>query len=154
MIHLSFNAPAPGAPWRKTWDSVSRVDTENISEMDLRYKHFGASVDMTIGDVEIISKNRFVTLVDLALSISHAIGRLSAGEDAALGFTESEEVIHLRRDGDLVEISSTKRPFVVSVENGELVRAFEGFLEGVHSHLTTSFPGLIENPVIRRLSPR
>ncbi|MEU0570856.1 hypothetical protein ABZ297_36430 [Nonomuraea sp. NPDC005983] len=120
--------------------------------MELRYKYFGANVELIVDDIEIISKKKFVTLVDLALSVSHAAKRLSSGEDAALGFTESEEVILLRRDGDLVTISSSKRHWRVSAVHEELSDAFNGFVRQVHSRLIDDIPELAANPVIQRLS--
>ncbi|GGL66774.1 hypothetical protein GCM10010129_07750 [Streptomyces fumigatiscleroticus] len=93
MIHLSFSLPEPGSPWRRTWEVAKQGDPAGLAEIDLRYKFFGVNVEMVVDDVEIISKRRFVTLVDLALSLSHAERRISSGEDAAFGFTESEEVV-------------------------------------------------------------
>ncbi|MET7528808.1 hypothetical protein [Streptomyces goshikiensis] len=85
-------------------------DPAGLAEIDLRYKYFGLNVEMVVGGVEVISKRRFVTLVDLALSLSQAERCISSGGDATFGFTESEEVIHLRCDGELIAVTSSKRP--------------------------------------------
>ncbi|WP_125506288.1 MULTISPECIES: hypothetical protein [unclassified Streptomyces] len=154
MIHLSFSLPEPGSPWLKTWDSAKQGDPAAITEMDLRYKHFGVNFELTVGDVEIVSKKRFVTLVDLALSLSGVVNRISSGDDAAFGFTESEEVIHLRRDGDLVVVSSSMRPAQASVERQEVVGEIVRFLRAVHSRLVAEIPELSANPVIRRFSSK
>ncbi|WP_421110448.1 hypothetical protein [Streptomyces sp. NEAU-S77] len=151
MIHLSFFPPELDSPWRRTWDAVKQGDPVAISEIDLRYKCFGVNAEMVVNGVEVISKSGFVTLVDLALSLSHVRQRISSGEDAAFGFTESEEVIHLRRDGGLISLSSSAQPWQVSVEPGELADAISGFLREAHSRLVADVPDLVANPVIRRL---
>ncbi|MGW0086564.1 hypothetical protein [Streptomyces sp. NPDC003393] len=153
MISLSFSLPEPDSPWHGTWEGAKQGDPAGITEMDLRYKHFGVNVEMVADGVEIISKRRFVTLVDLALSLSHAQRRILAGEDAAFGFTESEEVIYLRVDGDLASVSSSKRPWRVTVEREELAGAFSEFLREAYSRLTSEIPGLAANSVIQQLSP-
>jgi hypothetical protein len=153
VIHLSFSVPEPGSPWRDTWDGARDGDPARIAEIDLLYKHFGVNVEMTVDDVEVISRRRFVTLVDLALSLDHAARRLSSGEDAAFGFTESEEVVHLRRDGALVHVTSTKRPWQVTAGTEELTGAFSGFVREAYARLTSEIPGLAGNPVVRRLLP-
>ena len=153
MIHLSFSLPEPGSPWLKTWDNARQCNPAVIAEMDLRYKYFGVNFELVVGDIEVVSKKRFVTLVDLALSLSGAVKRISSGDDAAFGFTESEEVIHLRRDGDLVTVSSSMRPVQVSVRREELVDEFVRFLRAAHSRLAAEVPGLSANPVIQQFSP-
>ncbi|MEU9946068.1 hypothetical protein [Streptomyces lavendulae] len=153
MIRLSFSLPEPGSPWRRTWEEVKQRDPVDISEMDLRYKYFGVNVEMAVGDVEVVSKRRFVTLVDLALSFSRAERCISSGEDAAFDFTESEEIIHLQCDGDLVAVTSSKRPWRVNVEREELASAFSSFLLEAHLRLTSEVPGLDANPVIRQILP-
>ncbi|MGX2993298.1 hypothetical protein JNUCC64_03225 [Streptomyces sp. JNUCC 64] len=153
MIHLSFSPPGADSPWRKTWEAARQVGPANIAEIDLRYNYFGANVEMVIDGVEVISKRRFVTLVDLAFSLSQVVNRISVREDAAFGFTESEEVIHLRFDGDRVFVSSSKRDWRIPVEPGEVVDGFAVFLREVYSCLTSEIPGLGENPVIRKILP-
>jgi hypothetical protein len=153
VINLSFSLPESGSPWIQTWDSAKQSDPAAITEMDLRYKYFGVKFELTVDGVEIVSKARFVTLVDLALSLTVVVDRISSGQDAAFGFTESEEVIHLFQDGDLVTVSSSSRPVQASVERGELVGAFVQFLRRAHSRLTAEVPDLFANPVIQRFSP-
>jgi hypothetical protein len=152
VIHLSFSLPEPGSPWLKTWDSAKKGDPAAISEIDLRYKYFGVNFELVVGDVEIVSKKRFVTLVDLTLSLSSVLERVSSGQDAAFDFTENEEVIHLRRDGDLVAVSSSTRPVQASVESEELVGEVVQFLRTAHSRLVAEIPELSANPVIQRFS--
>ncbi|WP_260634842.1 hypothetical protein [Streptomyces angustmyceticus] len=154
MIHLSFSLPDPGSPWWRTWEEAKQADPGGIAEIDLRYKYCGVNVEMIVDGVEVISKRRFVTLTDLALSLSHVGRRISAGEDAAFGFTEGEEVIHLRRNGDRIVVSSSKRSWQVTVEPEALARAFSDFLRDAYSCLTSEIPGLIANPVIQRISPK
>ncbi|WDO04695.1 hypothetical protein ME763_03035 [Streptomyces murinus] len=153
MIHFSFKVPNAGSPWRDTWDRAFQVNPATISEMDLCYKYFGVTVDLAVDEVEIISSEGHVTLVDLALSLCHALSRLSAGEDTAIGFTEDDEVIRLRRETDLVAITSSKHQWQVSVEQEELVGAFVDFLREAHARLTVNIPGLADNPVVQRFSP-
>ncbi|MFG3437737.1 hypothetical protein ACGF0J_10905 [Nonomuraea sp. NPDC047897] len=154
MIYLTFKVPSAESPWRKTWDSVNQVDPGELNEIDIRYKYFGANVHLLIDDVEVVSKKRFVTLVDFALSISHAVKRLSSGEDAAIGFTESEEVIRLHSDDSLVAISSSKHSWEVSVDREEFIVVLTDFLRQVHSRLMAEFPWLAADPVIQRFSVR
>lgn len=154
MIRLSFTPPAPESPWRRTWEDAKQGDPACLTEMDLRYKYFGANVELVVDGQEVISARRFVTLVDLALSLAHAMRRISAGEDAAIGFTESEEVIHLRRDGEeRIAVTSSKQPWAASVGSEELLGAFSGFVRDAYARLTAEIPGLGANQVIRRLSP-
>ncbi|GAA0386232.1 hypothetical protein [Streptomyces luteireticuli] len=153
MIHLSFSLPESSSPWRRTWEEAKQVDPAGIAEIDLRYKHFGVNVELIVDGVEVISKRRFVTLVDLALSLSHVKRRISSGEDAAFGFTESEEVIHLCREDDLVVVTSSKRSWRVTVEPEELANSFSSFLREAHSRLISEVPGLAANPAIRQFLP-
>ncbi|WP_159391226.1 hypothetical protein [Streptomyces viridochromogenes] len=81
------------------------------------------------------------------------MSRLSSGEDAAIGFTEDDEVIRLRREDGLVEITSSKHQWRVSVEREGLVGAFGDFLREVHACLAENVSGLADNPVIKRFSP-
>ncbi|GAA0927058.1 MULTISPECIES: hypothetical protein [Streptomyces] len=153
MIHLSFSLPEPGSPWQRTWEKAKQGDPASLAEVDLRYKYFSVNVEMVIDGVEVISKRRFVTLVDLALSLSHAKKCISSREDAAFGFTESEEVIYLQCDGDLIVVTSSKRSWQVTAERKELVSAFSGFLREAYSCLTSEIPGLVANPVLRQILP-
>ncbi|MCX4774487.1 hypothetical protein [Streptomyces sp. NBC_01285] len=153
MIHLSFYLPESGSAWRKTWDAAKQGDPAAATEMDLRYKYFGANFELAVDDTEVVSRTRFVTLVDLALSLSGAAKRISLGEDAAFGFTESDEVIQLCQDGDLIAVSSSKRPVQAFVGREELVREILIFLREAHSRLITEIPGLSANPVIQRIHP-
>ncbi|MEV6669349.1 hypothetical protein [Streptomyces sp. NPDC051162] len=152
MINLSFSLPEPASPWRRTWDGAKQGDPAGIAEIDLRYKYFGVNVEMVVDDVEIISKKRFVTLVDLALSLRGVVERISRGEDAAFGFTESEEVIRLRQAGDSISVSSSKKPEQASVASGELLEKISEFLQSAHSRLVEEIPELGENLIVRRIT--
>jgi hypothetical protein len=77
--------------------------------------------------------------------------RISSGENAAFGFTESDEVIPLRHDGELNAVTSSKRPWRVTVRRDELATAFSGFIREAHSRLS-EVPGLVANPVIAQMS--
>ncbi|MHA6759590.1 hypothetical protein [Streptacidiphilus sp. PAMC 29251] len=152
MIDFSFSLPESSSPWRRTWDEAKQGDPTGLAEIDLRYKYFGVNVEMVMNDVEIISKRRFVTLVDLALSLRGVVERISHGEDAAFGFTESEEVISLRQVGDSISVSSSKKPGQASVARGELLEKISGFLQSARSQLIEEIPELDGNPVIRRIA--
>ncbi|MDH6710058.1 hypothetical protein P3T27_006807 [Kitasatospora sp. MAA19] len=152
MIHLSFSLPESASPWRRTWDGAKQGDPAGIAEIDLRYKYFGVNVEMVVDDVEIISKKRFVTLVDLALSLRAVVERISHGEDAAFGFTESEEVISLRQTGGSISVSSSKKPGQALVATGELLEKISEFLQSAHSRLVEEIPELDENPIVRRIT--
>lgn len=151
MIHLSFSLPEPASPWRRTWDGAKQGDPAGLAEIDLRYKYFGVNVEMVIGGVEIISKKRFVTLVDLALSLRGAVERISRGEDAEFGFTESEEVIRLSQAGESILVGSSKKQEQASVARNELLAEFSEFLRSAHSQLIEEIPELRENPAIRMI---
>ncbi|MEV7026542.1 hypothetical protein [Kitasatospora sp. NPDC093558] len=152
MIHLSFSLPEPASPWHETWDDARRGDPSGISEGDLRYRYFGVNVEMIVDSVEIISKRRFVTLVDLALSLRGVAERISRGEDAAFDFTESEEIISFRRAGDSISVGSSRRPGRGSVAPGELLEKISEFLKSAHSRLVEEIPGLDENVTVRRIA--
>lgn len=150
-MQLSFSLPESASPWSATWDEAKRHDPPGISEIDLRYKYFGVNVEMSVSDVEIISKKGFVTLVDLALSLRGVVERVSRGEDAAFGFTESDEVINLRQAGDSISVSSSKEPGQASVARAELLEKISDFLRSAHSKLVEEIPQLNENPIIQRI---
>ncbi|MFI2661849.1 hypothetical protein [Micromonospora carbonacea] len=152
MIQLSFSLPVVGSPWLKTWDDVKGIDPAAIGEMDLRYKYFGVNFELTVGDVEIIPKGRFVTLVDLALSLSVVVERVSSGQDAAFGFTESEEVVHLRLNGDSVLVSSSKSSARALVDRKNLVDEIDKLIRAAYSRLVAEYPELSANPVVRRFA--
>ncbi|QTR02720.1 hypothetical protein J7S33_27330, partial [Saccharothrix algeriensis] len=154
VIHFSFEVPGAGSFWRDTWDKArQRVGPAAISETDLCYKYFGVRAELVVNGVEVISGRGHRTLVDLALCLRHAVNSLSSGEDSAISFTENDEVIRLRCEGDRVVITSSKRDWRVAVDREELVGAFVEFLREAHSCLTGFIPGLVDNPVIREFSP-
>jgi hypothetical protein len=152
MIHLSFSLPESASPWHRTWDEAKQGDPAGIVEIDLRYKYFGVNVEMVVGDVEIISKKRFVTLVDLALALRGVVERISRGEDAEFGFTESEEVVSIRQDGASISVSSSKKTGQASVARGELLEKISEFLQSAHSRLIEEIPELDDNPTVRRIA--
>ncbi|MFJ2896190.1 hypothetical protein ACIO87_15085 [Streptomyces sp. NPDC087218] len=104
-----------------------------------------------MGDVEMISKRRFVTLADLALSISGVVARIARGEDAVFGFTESEDVIRLHQDAGFVSVESSRTGKCVSVSRDELIEELSRFLREAHSTLIGEVPLLDGNPTIRRV---
>ncbi|MFI9157523.1 hypothetical protein [Kitasatospora aureofaciens] len=151
MIKLSFSVPEPASPWRRTWEAAVQGDPAAIPEIDLRYKCFAVNVELVVNGVEIISKRRFVTLVDLALSLCAVSERISRGEDASFGFTESEDVIAVRRVGEMVSISSSKRQEQATTPSDELLSELSGFIQAAYSKLVGEIPRLAENPVIQRI---
>jgi hypothetical protein len=152
MIRLSFDLPETGSPWFRTWDGARQGDPADIAEIDLRYKYFGVNVEMVVDDVEVISKTGFVTLVDLALSLRGVVDRISRGEDAAFGFTESDEVVRLRQAGGRISVSSSEKPEQASVTREELLEKISEFLQSAHLRLVDEIPRLAENPVVRRIA--
>lgn len=154
MVNLSFTLPVPSSPWRRTWEAAAgQGDPSAIPETDLRYKYFAVNAELTVSDVEIISKTRFVTLVDLALSVRGVVERLSNGEDASLGFTESAEVIRFRGSGATVSITSSKSTNrAAATTRTDLLAELGRFLHAAHSRLVEEIPALSDNPVIRRLA--
>ena len=153
MITISFELPGPDSPWRRTWDDARRGGAARLDEMELRYKFFAANVELIVDGVEFISRRRFVTLVDLALSISNVVKRVSNGGDASFGFTESEEVVRVTREGDLVSLSSSSRPEMVSLPVGRLIDECRDFLHSAYSRMVAEVPELGDNPVIQRILP-
>ncbi|MEU6759850.1 hypothetical protein [Streptomyces sp. NPDC046685] len=121
--------------------------------MDLRYKYFGVRAEMIVNNVEVVSKSGFVTLVDLALSVAWAVKRLAVGQDAAFNFTEGAEIIRLRHEGNLITLSSSLKPWTVSVGREQLVEALGEFLRKAHTCLVSDVPELAGNAVIQRFSP-
>lgn len=152
-MNLSFSLPEPLSPWRRTWEQAKNGDPADIAEIDLRYKYFGVNVEMFVDDTEIISKSRFVTLVDLALSLHGVLDRISRGEDAAFGFTESEEVISFHQLGTNVAVSSSKRTIQASVPRDELLDTLSSFLYAAHARLVEEISELSRNPVIKKILP-
>src|SRR5512139_1901607 len=151
MIHISFNLPDPESPWRKTWDDLKALDSAKVGEMDLRYKYCGVRLGFIVDGAEVVSPSRYVTLIDLALAFSFALRRMSSGEDAAFGFTESDEVIHLRQGDGCVHISSSEKTDTFSAGGDELADELRSFVRAAYSTLLEEVPGLSANPIIQRL---
>jgi hypothetical protein len=151
MVSSSFDLPVPSSPWRRTWQAAERGDPSAIPEIDLRYKYFGVNAELVAGGVRIISKDGFVTLVDLALSLCRVAERLSRGENASFGFTEREEVISFHLDGETVTITSSKNPQPAVAARGELLAELRTFVRTAHARLVGEIPALAGNPVINRL---
>lgn len=151
MIILSISLPDSESPWQITWDDAKVKGPATLSETDLRYKYFGVGFRLTVGDIEIIPKGRVVTLVDLVFSLSFAVERISSGQDAAFGFTESDEVIRLRQEGDSVIVSSSKSSVQGSVSREEFLGEVARFLRAAYSRLVAEVPELSVNPTIQRL---
>jgi hypothetical protein len=149
---MSFALPGPDSPWLKTWERAKDSNPITLGEMDLRYKYFGVNIELIVGDVEIVSKTGFVTLVDLALSLTQVVQQLASGQDAAFGFTESEEVIHLRQRGDTVEVDSSSSSKHGSANREEVGQEIVRFVRAAHARLVTEIPQLSENPIIQRIS--
>ncbi|MFC5266706.1 hypothetical protein ACFPJ1_31710 [Kribbella qitaiheensis] len=123
-----------------------------LTETDLCYKYFAVAMEFDVDGVDVVRKGRFVTLVDMALGIQYAGRRISAGEDASIGFTEHEEVIHFRRGtGDEIVATSSVRSVVAVVDGAELVGAFGMFVRDAYLRLVAECPGLVANPTVRRL---
>jgi hypothetical protein len=154
MISLSFSLPDASSPWRATWDDAKSKDPASLGETTLRYKFFGVSFRLATRDTEIFPEGRIVTLVDLALSLSFAVNRISSGQNAAFGFTETDEVIHLSQSENSLTVSSTKNPTVVSVSRQEFVDETARFVQAAYSRLTSEIPELSKNPVVQRLRLR
>ncbi|MET8824956.1 hypothetical protein ABZX40_24745 [Streptomyces sp. NPDC004610] len=95
-----------------------------------------------------------MTLVDLVLSHFRTVQCISSGEGAVFDFTESEEVIQLCCDGDLVAVALSNHSWRVAVEGEWLRRAFSEFRRDAYAILTPEIPGLAANPVIRRIVPQ
>ncbi|MFY1598257.1 hypothetical protein [Micromonospora sp. WMMD737] len=151
VIQLDFSVPKPGSAWRETWRLRDGSDPATVSEMDLRYKYFGAQVDFAIDDMTVISKVGHVTLVDLALALRHAEGRLSSGEDAAFGFTESSKVVRLEGPGPVISVRPSVSSESAQVSRQQLVPALATFRESVYQRLIVEVPGLEGNPTIQKL---
>ncbi|CCB73215.1 MULTISPECIES: hypothetical protein [Streptomycetaceae] len=154
MIELSFSAPDPASPRRKTWQRALQVNPAEIPEIDLRYKLFGGAVKFIANGVEIISTRKFVMLADLALSLHDAASRISRREDAAIGFTESEEVILFHSSGETVTIESSRKSEQSTVSRDELLESLSQFVRAVYRQLISDIPGLVDNPVIQQIGPR
>lgn len=148
---MSISLPDPGSPWLRTWDDARGKDPATLSETDLRYKYFGVSFRLAVGGIEIVPKGRVVTLVDLMFSLSFVVERISSGEDGAFGFTENDDVIRLRQEGDSVIVSSSKGSAEGSVNREEFLAEAVRFLSECFSRLVAEVPELSINPTIQRL---
>lgn len=151
MIRLRFRLPQPGSPWRETWEDAKSQDAAAIGETTLRYSYFGVNAELVVDGTQIISDEGFVTLVDLALSIAGAVARISAGADAAIGFTESDHVVRFHLDGDRVLVSSSRSSEQPSADREELLTEFSEFLIAARARLVAEIPGLGANPAIQRI---
>lgn len=140
MIHISCSLPEPGSFWWDSWDKPQLGDPATIAEIDLRYKCFDVNAEMIVNGVEFVSKNGFVTLVDLALSIRGVTERLSRGDDAAFGFTQCSDVIHLRQTGESIVISSSEKLKRASAARAQLLAQFSDFLRSARSRLAEEIP--------------
>ncbi|MBB1261712.1 hypothetical protein [Streptomyces alkaliterrae] len=152
MIQLTFETPSAGSAWRDTWDSARRVNAAAISELDLCYKYFAVRVELASSGVEILSPKGHVTLVDFCLSLRHVLDGLTSHEDAALGFTESDNVIRIHPENNLIVITSSIPPQQVTVDREEFKRAVEEFLRAAYSQLINHTPELAQNPTIQKFA--
>ncbi|MEU6395289.1 hypothetical protein [Streptomyces sp. NPDC046939] len=152
MIQFSFETPSPESPWwQKTWDSVYRTEPATIDEMSLRYKYFGVRPRLVVDGVAVMSGESHVPLVDLALSLRFALHRLSSGEDAAIGFTESDRVIHLQQEERVIAITSSDSEWRTTVDSEALKASFVTFVREAHSRLIAHCPELACNASIQKL---
>jgi hypothetical protein len=152
LVIFKYSVPDRTSPWWGTWERAGQGDLASASETDLRYKYFGASVTLSIGGVEVISPKRLVALVDLAFSIRVSAERIASGHDGAFGFTESEEVVRFRREGDLVHVSSSVRSVHAEASADEIVAQFVQFVWSVYWLLIERYPRLRENANFVRLA--
>ena len=145
------SAPVHSRRWRKTWEAARGVNLANATEVDLRYKSFGVNVSLVMGETEIVSPRRFVTPVDSALSIRNVMESIVRGEDSGFGFTESEEIISFRKEGDRISVISSTKPVRSEVTADELISEFSHFLWSAHSFLLNELPDLGGNAVAGRM---
>lgn len=151
MIVLTFTLPPVGSAWRQTWSLPVNCDPLTVSEIDLRYKYFAANVELAVNGVVFIRPSRHEPVIDLGLSCKHVERRLALGEDAAFGFTERPEVIHIRGVGRLVWIESSELPLRAKAERSSLLVELARFRESVYRRLVDDVPGIGGNPVVQRL---
>ena len=152
MIILSFAFPEAGSPWLKTWEHARTKDVSSLGETELRYKYFAVRPELVVDGVDLVSKDSFVTLVDMALSLAFAAKRIAAGEDAVLGFTETSDVIRFIWEGELVRIKSSENDVNAVAAGGELSAEMKRFVRAAYSRLVAEIPGLSVNPVLDRIN--
>lgn len=152
MLQISFSLPAPSSPWWNTWESAKQRDVASLNELDLCYHYFEVDVEMVVGGAEIISSPRYLTLVDLALSLQGVMELIAIGKDAEFGFTESGEIIYLDLTGDVVSVSSSDHELQGTVDREELMQKLAEFLRVAHLRLVREVPELVDNPVIQRIA--
>lgn len=154
-VKLIFEAPRAGAGAVDSWDKVAGLDLRKIRETDLRYKLFQVKVTFEAGGVALIEGSR-LTLVDIALGVDAAANLLRSGQDAAIGFTESADVIYIDYLGDVAQVrylvGNRAERDTVRVSIAELLKSMNLFVESAYESLIGEFPGLAENPVIQRFA--
>ena len=145
--------PPVGSAWRETWSLPVNRDPITVSEMDLRYKYFAANVDMTVSGMPFIRPSGHHPIIDLGLSLKWVEKRLAVGDDAAFGFTEHLEVIHIRGAGPTVAIESSEFSYRAEADRSTLLAELARFTESVYQRLVQEVAGIGGNPVVQRLRP-
>ncbi|WFE19208.1 hypothetical protein O7621_14650 [Solwaraspora sp. WMMD937] len=87
----------------------------------------------------------------MMFSLSFAVERISSGRDGAFGFTENNDVVRLRQEGDLVVFSSSKDFAEGSVNREEFLGEAVRFLDECYVRLVAEVPELSINPTIKQL---
>lgn len=155
VVNLTFEGPPVGAGVARSWDRAIGLDVEQIREIDLRYKFFMTPVTFEVEGTELIG-GWSLTLVDFALGVSEAADRLRSRQDAAIGFTESADVIYLDRLNDVVRmrylVSNRAEKLVVEAPAKDLVEAMSAFVESAYERLIAEFPGLAGHPLVQRIA--
>jgi hypothetical protein len=131
-----------------------RTDRELVSatETELRYSLFLGDIVFSVGDADFNAKWGWVPVLDFALGLDHAVGELLQGkEEAEFEFTESDNVIRFRRDGEDVSVSASYAPHRTIVNLEDLVYAVRTFRKRVVNDLSLIHPQLRMNPTMRNL---
>ncbi|GAA0474250.1 hypothetical protein Aca07nite_62460 [Actinoplanes capillaceus] len=152
MMMFDIEAPMPGDPLFASWERIAQTNPATVNETTLRYKVFLVRVSLRVGGVELITRDSYVTMVDMALSAAFAAKRIKAGKIGGLGFTEHNEVIKFEIKGDDVYVYSSDAPSVVGIAaRAEVMSGLKKFASNAHSLLVEYNRELERNPVISRL---
>jgi len=151
MISFGYRLTDPAT--LQGWEHGHDVGTAAKSE--LWWSGFPGDVSISVGADEISTRFGWVPLLHFAASIVGITEELSPpGSSAVYSFTEADEQLRFDRGRELIQISASFTPEVVSTSLPDLSLAARGFAARLVDELSVRYPRLSQNPAITDLLER
>jgi hypothetical protein len=151
MISFGYRLTDPAT--LQGWEHGHDVGT--AAKSDLLWSAFPGDVSVSVGAVEISTQFGWVPLLHFAASIIGITEKLSAaGSRAVYSFTEADEQLRFDRGRELIQISASFTPEVLSTSLPELSLAAREFVARLVDELSLHYPRLSRNPAVTDLLER